>query len=255
MSEQPSSTPARPRFDSRVIRAKFQRLQVSRQGGMFGPAEMIALAGSFLILILVVVAYLYFQMPARARLERVQLERSRLQSQLRNSEAVVQQGQTTESAVQQISQSLDDFENNTLLLPARGRMSLYDTLNSLIHKNGLRNTSGPTYTPLDPSGTKTGTGGTKANTRWQTVYPGVAVTVTVEGPYQNLRRFVRDIETTKQFVIINGVELERSTDTNNQPVAAEGAPAAGSRNSAVSLRLDMATYFQRSGDVAAPAAQ
>ena len=30
-------------------------------------------------------------------------------------------------------------------------MGLYDELNQLIRKNGLRNTSGPAYTPLDPS--------------------------------------------------------------------------------------------------------
>ena len=144
----------------------------------------------------------------------LQFERARLQSQLRNSQNAVLQGQTTENAVQEITQSLDGFENNKLLTASRGRMSLYDALNDLIRKNGLRNTSGPTYTPLDAAGTKTATGGTKANTKWQSIYPGVAISVTVEGPYQNLRRFVRDLETTKQFVIINSVELERSTETN-----------------------------------------
>jgi hypothetical protein len=72
----------------------------------------------------------------------------------------------------------------------------------------------------------------------------VAVSVTVEGQYQNLRRFLRDLETTKQFVIINAIELERSSETNAQP-SAEDAAAGGARNSPVSLRLDMATYFQR----------
>ena len=249
MSEQP--VPAVPRAKRDLIRARFQKLSVSRQGGMIGPAEIIALAGSFFIFILVVVAYLYFQMPARSRLETLQLERSRLQSQLRNSQEVVRVGQSTETTVHTIAQSLDDFENKQLLGPSRGRMNLYDALNSLIRKNGLRNTSGPTYTPLDPAGSKTTTGGTKANTKWQSIYPGVAISVTVEGPYQNLRRFVRDIETTKQFVIINAVELERSTETNIQPVAEEGSPAPAP-NAGVSLRLDMATYFQRSGEGAAP---
>ncbi len=31
-------------------------------------------------------------------------------------------------------------------------MDLYEELNQLIVKNGVRNTSGPTYTPLDPAG-------------------------------------------------------------------------------------------------------
>lgn len=252
MNEKPAASARR--VDKDFIRARFERLSFFRQGGMFGPAEVIALAGSFLILIMVVVGYLYFQMPARSRLERLQLERSRLQTQLRSSNDIMLQGQTTESAVQSIAQSLDSFENNKLLGAGQGRMSLYDALNAMIRKNSLRNTSGPTYTPLDPAGAKTATGGTKANTKWQSVYPGVAVSVTVEGQYQNLRRFLRDLETTKQFVIINTVELERSSETNSQ-VSTEDGSAEGARSSAVSLRLDMATYFQRGGAGAAPIAQ
>ncbi len=251
MSQEKPSSPRRVNKD--VVVARLQKLSVFRQGGMFGPAEVIALAGSFLILLLVVVGYVYFQMPAQSRLERLQLERSRLHTQLRSSNELISQGQTTESAVQTIAQSLDNFESNKLVGAAPGRMSLYDALNTMIRKNGLRNTSGPTYTPLDPAGTKTATGGTKANTKWQSVYPGVAVSVTVEGQYHNLRRFLRDLETTKQFVIINAIELERSSETNIQPGA--DAAAGGAQNSPVSLRLDMATYFQRPNVAAGTSAQ
>jgi len=238
---QEKTTPRRINKD--VVLARVQRLSVFRQGGMFGPAEVVALAGSLLILLLVLVGYFYFQMPSRARLERLQLERSRLQTQLRSSNDLITRGESTETTVQRIAQSLDEFESNKLLGTGPGRMSLYDALNTMIRKNGLRNTSGPTYTPLDPAGTKTATGGTKASTKWQSVYPGVAVSVTVEGQYQNLRRFVRDLETTKQFVIINAIELERSSETNSRAEAEDAA--GGAQNSIVSLRLDMATYFQR----------
>jgi hypothetical protein len=139
-------------------------------------------------------------------------------------------------------------------------MELYEELNQLIIKNGVRNTSGPTYTPLDPEGTKTTTGRT-TTTKWQSYYPGVAVMVTVEGQYENVRRFIRDVERSKQFVVINEVELQRARD-QNAPVSAEAAPAAaggdddsapaaaaspgsGSRGSLVSLQLSLATYFQR----------
>ena len=39
------------------------------------------------------------------------------------------------------------------------------------------------------------------------LFPGVFITVTVEGSYQNLRRFMREIETTQQFIMISSVEL------------------------------------------------
>jgi len=69
---------------------------------------------------------------------------------------------------------------------AAGRMSLYTVLNKLIKSNGLRNTAGPTYAPLDPVGTKqqaqlTVTAEKQSNAKWQSIYPGIAVSVTVEG--------------------------------------------------------------------------
>jgi Tfp pilus assembly protein PilO len=227
------------------MRARFQRFKPSRQSGVLGPAEIVGLGVSLLILVLVIISYLYFLVPARSRLDGLQSERSRLQGQLRSSADVVRQGQSTEATVQTITQSLDGFENNKLLGANSGRMGLYDTLNQLIRKNGLRNTSGPTYTPLEPIGSKTGSAGSRsASTKWQSIYPGIAISVTVEGPYQNLRRFVRDIEISRQFVIVNSVELERSSETNSSPLSETGA-AVGAKSSLVSLRLEMATYFQR----------
>lgn len=232
-----------------LIRARINTLSTSRQQGMVGPAELVALAGSALILILVIVAYFYFLLPARSRLEALQLERARLQTQLRNSQDVVKKGQTTESTVLTITQSLDEFENHYLTIADRGRISLYDSLNQLIRKNGLRNTSGPTYLPLDPIGSKTASGAARAaNTKWQSVYPGIAVSVTVEGQYQSLRRFIKELEATRQFIIINSVELEKATDTSSAPVAAEdGTISSAPAPSLVSLRLEMSTYFQRTG--------
>ncbi|MFN2498629.1 MAG: GspMb/PilO family protein [Pyrinomonadaceae bacterium] len=230
----------------REFRARFNNLR-SRQSSVFGPAEIIGLAGSLLILVLVVVAYLYFLAPARSRRATVELERARLQSQLRTSQEVLVRGQSTDATVHNITQSLEAFESNGLTEANRGRMGLYDSLNSLIRKNGLRNTSGPTYTPLEPIGSKASTGSKAANTRWQSIYPGIAISVTVEGPYQNLRRFVRDIETSKQFVIINTVELERATESSIAAPSETGT--GGSNSSVVSLRLEMTTYFQRTGTV------
>jgi Tfp pilus assembly protein PilO len=242
MNEQRASTRTTGGRD--LLRARLKSIKFSRRSGVIGPAELIGLAGSVLILILVIVGYLYFLVPTRFRLESLQSERSRLQGQLRSSQDVVRQGQTTEATVQNITESMDAFESRQLLGANRGRMSLYDSLNELIRKNGLRNTSGPTYTPLEPAGSKIGTSGTRtANTKWQSIYPGIAISVTVEGPYQNLRRFIRDIETNKQFVIINSIELERSTENSAPP--GDGASGGAPRGSLVSLRLEMATYFQR----------
>ena len=157
-------------------------------------------------------------------------------------------------------------------------MSLYADLNDLIRSNGLRNTAGPSYTTLAPIGMKTpaevlASADKQSTAKWQSVYPGIAVSVTVEGPYQNVRHFVRDIETSRQFLIINAVELETVTQssvsavssleetrpparTSRTPaaeapgrgaVAGIAPPIPGTRGTLVSLRVDMSTYFRRVG--------
>jgi hypothetical protein len=211
---------------------------------MFGIAEIVALALSCFVLLLVLLSYLYFLVPARSRRATVEADQVRLQSNLEKLRGIVDEEHSTKERVDAISTSLDKFETVSLVRPDEGRMSLYGELNRLITKNGLRNTSGPTYTALDPIGTKV-TGGNSVNTKWQSVYPGIGVLVTVEGPYQNLRRFIQDLEQTKQFVIINEVELQRAE--NGSQIAAATESESGTRESLVSLQLNMTMYFQRNG--------
>lgn len=232
------------------IQARLKRIHKSRRRGALGIAEIVGLCVAGLTLLVVIVGYLYFLVPARSRVATLMADRDRLQKQVRISEADFRRGQDTKETVQRITDSLHHFEEVGLIDRGDGRMLLYEELNQLIHKNGLRNTSGPTYVGLEPIGTKdqakaAAAAANSATSKWQTVYPGIAVSVTVEGQYQSVRHFVRDIETSKGFIIINAVELERATETNQQPLAETAGPRSNSGNALVSLRLDLATYFQR----------
>lgn len=221
----------------------------SRRGKMFGVAEVAALAGSCFILLLVLFSYIYFLVPARSRVSSLNHDRKQVEANLQTLKGVVGTQQGTQQTVDKVAASLNTFETGNLPRQDQGRMDLYAELNQLIIKNGLRNTSGPTYTTLDPAGTKS-VSGKSVTTKWQSFYPGVAVLVTVEGQYENLRRFITDIERSKQFVVINEVELQRATQTNAPASADESG--SGTRTSLVSLQLNLSTYFQREG-VAAPA--
>ena len=220
----------------------------SRRGKMFGFAEVAALAGSCFVLLIVLLSYLYFFVPARARVYSLNEDKTRLQANLQTLQGVVTKDRNTKDQVDRIATSLTDFESSYLPSSGEGKLEFYDELNQLIVKNGLRNTSGPTYSPLEPTGTKQ-VGARTTTTKWQSFYPGIAVLVTVEGSYHDLRRFIRDLERSKQFTIINQVELQRANE-NEVPVAAEGSPEgapapAGPRGSIISLQLNLATYFRR----------
>jgi len=233
-----------------TYQVRFSEFLVSRRGKMIGVVEVVALAGSCFVLALVLLSYLYFLVPARSRVATANADLKQLQANLQTLDGVVHKETDTKQTVDRIAASLNKFETEYLLRQEQGRMDLYEELNQLIVKNGLKNTSGPTYTTLDPSGTKA-TAGKNVVTKWQSFYPGIAVMVTVEGSYQDLRRFIRDVERSKQFVVINEVELQRATQNNAPASIDEGgtgaAPGAGSgtRGSLVSLQLNMATYFQR----------
>lgn len=248
---------------------RFDQLKRAPGLNVLGLPELVGLAGAVLIALVTVFAYFYFYVPAHAHLRSAQFERDRLQGLRRASEVNFKQTTTTREAVDKIDASLQDFESNWLAVSGPGRMSLYSELNNLIRVNSLRNTSGPTYTALEPLGSKSQVQATagadkQSNVKWQSIYPGIAVSVTVEGPYQNVRHFVRDIESSRQFLIINAVELESLTQSGtaqdlpavrNVPAPAPSRPGRvappviadplSGRVGWVSLRLDLATYFHR----------
>lgn len=244
----------------RQIPIRLDQLKRAPALNAIGLPELIGLAGAALLALIVVFAWFYFYLPARSRLTSTELDRQRLLSEKQAYGKQVDENISVKENVNKISASLEDFENNYLPVQDSGRMSLYTVLNGLIKSNGLRNTAGPTYSPLEVVGTKAGVQPTlsaekQSNAKWQSIYPGIAVSVTVEGPYQNVRHFVRDIESSRQFLIINAIELEGANQSGAQEEAVSAvqpgirgpAPAAGGRAALVSLRLDLATYFERPG--------
>ena len=247
--ERPLDSPTlAPRRQSSLSLTQIRRGPVLN---VIGLPELIGLAGAVLIAFLTIFAYFYFYLPAHSRLTSLELERNRLQGQKRASKSNLETTTTVREEVNKINSSMTDFESNYLAASSSGRLSLYSTLNNLIKNNGLRNTAGPTYTALDPLGSKTqvqpaASAERQSVTKWQSIYPGIAVSVTVEGAYQRVRHFVRDIETSRQFLIINAVELESVTQSGIPDVATSPGGPAGSKSTLVSLRLEMATYFQRS---------
>ena len=205
---------------------------------MLGVPEMVGLACSGIILVAVIVSYFYFLTPARARLKSIQEENARLRTRIVAAQQGVDLNASPQATVEDINQSLDRFEREALLMRSQGRLDLYAKLNDMIRRHKLRNTAGPVYATLEPLGGPgaPATAARAGNARWQSLYPGISISVTVEGPYPNLRRFLTEVETSRHFIVINAVEFEGVTDANSQSGA-----------SIVSLRLDMATYFQRGG--------
>ena len=269
--------------DRRQISIRIDQLKRAPALNVIGLPELLGLAGAALLAVMTVFAYFYFYLPADSRLKSLQRERDQLQTQERTAEKLFDITKGTSEEVDKRLASVKDFEDRWLAVSGSGRLALYTEINEIIRNNGLRNTAGPSYAPLEPIGSKSqGQAADNAEkqgiAKWQSTYPGILVSVTVEGPYQRVRHFVHDIEASHHFLIINSVELESVRDSGAAldlptpaPRTAGGPPRAdatrpgaaanpivtapaGSRGSLVSLRLDLATYFQRPEVKGAPAA-
>src|SRR6266436_9788085 len=269
--EQPMQGPALA--ERRQISIRIDQLKRAPALSVLGLPELIGLAGAALLALLTVFAYFYFYLPADSRLKSLQRERDQLQIQERTTEKLYDKTKDTSEEVDQRVASIKDFEGRWLGVSGSGRLALYTEINEIIRNNGLRNTAGPSYVPLEPVTSKTQGQATdnaekQGIAKWQSTYPGILVSVTVEGPYQRVRHFVHDIEASHHFLIINSVELESVRESGaafdlptatprtlaGPPRVAPTRPSAtvpmvtapaGSRGSLVSLRLDLSTYFQR----------
>jgi len=252
-------------------------------GGMWGQMEVATVALGMLAILATVLLFVLVVLPAKKELEANRAKRDELEAQLISSRSKYGTITTTEARVAELITSVNDFETRYLRNPLLDKTSLYQRLNGLISAYGLTNTSGPDYAPLEISdGNRSSeeSEGERGRTKFQSLFPGVYVTTTVEGSYQNLRRFIREIETSQQFVVISAIELEPAeneeekpdpskplqasinqvkinqadpsglpmgqTVTQNVPISQQAKIVRGkTRGETVSLRLEMAAYFRR----------
>ncbi len=246
------------------VSVRLANFRGSRSRSAVALPELIALAASGLLLLTAIFSYFYFLRPQRARLVQMTNERQQLERELQAASVGVKRNADTQATVQEILGSLQEFET-TYLGSTNDRLHLVDELNEKILRNKLRISGGMSYSQFEEAEPGVApqpqqrAGRAKAA---QSVFPGIGVTLTVEGTYANLRRFIRDVESDRHFVVIDAVELEGVTDTSApQPTTGvpgeAGTPPPGltptvSRGALVSLRLDMAAYFRR---LNAPAVQ
>ena len=147
-----------------------------------------------LLLMGAVLFYLVVVGPSSRELERSRLERDRLEVELTSARERYGDITNTETQVAKLVSSVEDFEARFLPVETIGKTALYQRINGLIAAYGLINTNGPAYAPLEPQDVEQANQSEeeRGRARFRSLFPGLYVTMTVEGPYQNLRRFIRE---------------------------------------------------------------
>lgn len=252
-------------------------------GGMWGPAEVGVVGVAAFAMLALLIVYLLVVVPSNREVEKNKAERDDLERQLVAKKAKYGDMTNTEAHVDKLITSVSDFEVRFLPVSSIGQTALYQRINGLIAANGLVNTTGPNYLPLEIADPKRPESDEeKGKAKFRSLFPGVYISMTLEGSYQGLRRFIREIETTEQFVVVSTVELE-PTDAQKkekQPGAppdgsnpgvnpamggnpafnpggptqiAPAQPKGKTHGETVALRLEMAAYFRRPNFAAQPA--
>jgi Tfp pilus assembly protein PilO len=196
------------------------------RSSMFGIPEFIALGLGLLSLLAVGLLYLFYVSPAKSEMQRHKEVSRKLGTELDDAKKKFGNISSTKERVSELVNSVDFFERNYLPIATVGKTGLYQRINALISAYGLTNTTGPDFMPLEISTIKQTQQNEKEKGRgkFQSLFPGVFVSVTVNGSYQNLRRFIRDIETSGQFVIVSTVELE-AADGQSETIKPNPQPA------------------------------
>jgi Tfp pilus assembly protein PilO len=188
-------------------------------GGMWGPLEIGAVSVAGLVVLLAGVLYFFWVVPSDRELARNRSEAERLDAEFLSAKSKYGEITDTQTEVEKIVASVDDFEARFLPLPSTGQTALYQRLNGLLAAYGLTNTTGPDYAPLETAELAPGQQSEeeKGRSKYRSLYPGVYVSTTVEGSYHNLRRFIREIETGREFIIVSAVELAPSDTESRKP--------------------------------------
>lgn len=187
--------------------------------GMWGTTELVTVGVSLLAILTTILVFVFLVIPAQRELANNRERRDELEKQLTTAKSRYGNITTTQGRVQEILKSVDDFETRFLSAETNGRTALYQQINGLIGAYGLINTSGPDYAPLeiaDPNSGNQPSEDEKGRAKFISIYPGTYITMTVDGSYQNLRRFIREIETSNQFIVVSAVELEPSENKQKQ---------------------------------------
>jgi Tfp pilus assembly protein PilO len=227
------------------MRASLEKFRGTRRTSFLGVPEIIALVAACALLAIAAAAYFLLYVPERSRLADLENERQRLQAQIRSAGENREHDRNTADSVSRILQSLTQFEADALEPREASIRDLIQELNEKSKRAGLSRAQFSFIYQDDTQAGATQTSQQRAAgnlagsaRRRQNVFPATDISLSIEGNYANLRRFMRDVETSRRFLVINGVQLEGINET--------GADAA-TRGALVSLRLDMSAYFRPTG--------
>jgi hypothetical protein len=208
------------------------------------PAEVVAAGLAIGLLVLVILYYFLALAPVQDRLTTVEKTAADQIKLIANQVPTKERGPSQKQQIQEAKDSLSSFESDSLKPMAQGRIDVINEINQLAKTDNLHLGSGIDMHALYKagSGADTESQGSKKKKEVESldVFPRVQFHFVVRGEYRDLRKFIRDLEANKQYIVVDSINL--STTEQKQGRGSKAAPVA--LTSGLSLTITMNAYFR-----------
>ena len=207
--------------------------------------EILALTVAVIVVAVAVTRYWMALRPQQARLHQLEQQLADQQHDIIQGSGGVQSTTSPSDVAQQALDSLEQFKTNHLKRLQSGEIELLNEVNALAKKSSIQLMSGIDTTRKIPGQIEedAAPGQKKALKQRKPeeilgVFPALAARFSVSGEYTNLRTFISALENSKQFLLVNTVNI------TNQ----EGRIAGRSRRieaaGGLMLSIEMTAYFR-----------
>lgn len=170
----------------------------------------------------------------KARIEKLNIEEKKRLDQASNAERILESLRSFESGLYQDQRGMTQIIDEMADLRAKHKVLVEDT--------GYRPEEAD-KSQLDENGNPKPLSN---RDRKPKIYPKLGIDTTVIGDYPNLRRFLSDLERSKQFLIVNSLSFQGGDERTVRQLARSGKQPQLSSSEAipVSLKIELDTYFQ-----------
>lgn len=224
----------------------FAGLRALNRRARLSPVELVALVGA--LVFAAIVAFFYFNnvQPLSSEIAALQAREAELTARLKQMSTDAEKRTEQAANADSILSSLRYFE--AFLKPdERGMTQIINEIDQLGKKHKV--IIGDASYRVDASEQATDETGQSrpSSDKRQHIYPALGIDTVVIGEYLNLRRFLADLERSRQFLIINAVNFQGESDQLRRQGAKPGSPKlqlSSPQAVPVSLKIEMDTYFQ-----------
>lgn len=207
--------------------------------------EVVAAGLTLGFVILVVLYYFLALAPVLDRLATVQKEAADQLKLIAAQPPTAHGAPSQKQQIQAAKDSLATFEADHLKPMAQGRIDMINEINQVARTDNLHLGSGiemrVTYRAASSVDSESQGSKKKKEIESLDVFPRVQFHFVVRGEYKDLRKFIRDLEASKQYIIVDSVNL--STAEQRQGRGGKGA-APVVPGSGLSLTVAMNAYFR-----------